>query len=202
MIIRNSQTRKESEWTLDNGHKWAMNTSEHRENMDSSENGIHLYAVFTQQEKFSHLKREHSSSCSSVASPRIGFRSNTHLLSVCLNTNNHRIPISTIFSPALSVLRSVRNNVSFIPFLWLSGIIAPAQSHATVQPCIRPCFRCVHEGMSIGPSVSPSVGNQFFFSIHFTDPYTTYITITTTTASLPTPSIPRKKTFVVLSMFN
>ena len=27
-------------------------------------------------------------------------------------------------------------------FLRLSGITAPDQSHATVQPCIRPCFAC------------------------------------------------------------
>ena len=39
-----------------------------------------------------------------------------------------------------SVGPSVGNNVWFIPFLWLSGNTAPAQSHATVQMCIRHCF--------------------------------------------------------------
>ena len=51
--------------------------------------------------------------------------------------------VHTTLWPALSVGRSVRQlvgkNFWFITFVTISGITAPAQSHATVQLCIRPC---------------------------------------------------------------
>ena len=64
-----------------------------------------------------------------------------------------------------SVRPSVGNNVWFIPFIWLSGITAPAQSHATV-PAVNPAL--FHHENGLFPLTYPltriEVGNCFSYN--------------------------------------